>query len=727
MRWQRIAQTVIAILVVGFIGLVITSMRRQAAVTPPPAKTSPQAPKGAVIYNPGACKFDHFEGTPPRKVVEITCGKHTAYGDGRVNLADGVRVVTHRNDKELIVNSREADFKQKGAEFDLENVTFKQDVWLRTESGLDVKADEATYAKSDGMLKIPGPVVFRKGRMSGSGVGATYDQNREVLWILAKAHIEVAAGKDGKGALEGDADTAGMARADHYMRLTGKAEVTGEGRRMNADEIVITLTEDDERVQMTQLRGNSRISGGTGGPQSMTAQDIDLMYAEDGRTLQNANLMQRASVQLAGAGRKRIAGNVINIALAPDGTTVTNLSATENVQLDLPAEPKVPAKRIRAATLQAIGAPDAGLRNATFTGKVEYRETQAAARNVPAIDRTARSDSLVIDTKPGLGALEKADFRGNVTFVDAPDITGEGPQAIYAIDKSRIEILSTDSYPGPAPRVSDGKISVTARTVAFTLGTRELAADTKVKSTVLARQDRGRGQQASRTPSMLKQGEPINITANRLQYLGATGRATYSGNVSMWQDLPDGDGAHLKGDTLIVDDKTGNLEVKGNAVTAFTLEDTDKTTGQKKKSKTTGKADHFEYDDAKRIALYTGNAQFDSPQQGNLTAPRIQVTMKTATNEVERLEAWAQGKIVTVKESLRTVTGIHLTYTAANDTYVMVGTPVIVIEEQNGSCQKGTGSSLTFVRGTEFGNWTLAGLGTARGNVTAVPCTGVKR
>ncbi len=31
---------------------------------------------------------------------------------------------------------------------------------------------------------------FTKGRMTGSGLGATYDQNREVLWILAEAKID---------------------------------------------------------------------------------------------------------------------------------------------------------------------------------------------------------------------------------------------------------------------------------------------------------------------------------------------------------------------------------------------------------------------------------------------------------------------------------------------------------------------------------------------------------
>ena len=721
MRWQRIAQLAIVLFVFGFVILVAVSMRRQSAATPAQAKPSAEVPTGATFVNRGPCEIEQYEGK--RLIFELKCGTHTTFGD-RDQLAGGVRVLTVRNGKELVINAQEAEILRKGTE--LVNATFKKNVWLTTAGGVDVKSEEASYVEAEGIVKLDGPVAFRKGRMTGSGIGATYDRNREVLWILEKSQIKVAADKNGTGGIDGEADTAGMARAEHYMRLTRNARLTGEGRTMAADEIIITLTEDDERVQMTQLRGNSRITGGSGGPQSMTAQDIDLMYAEDGRTLQNANLMQRASVQMAGAGRKRIAGNVINIALAPDGSTVTNLSATENVQVDLPAEPKIPAKRIRAATLIAVGAPDAGLRNATFTGKVEYRETQAAARNVPAIDRTATSDSLVIDTKPGLGAIEKADFRGNVTFTDGPDLTGEGPHALYYLDRGRIEILSTQGYPGKPPRINDGKISVNAATVAFTLSTRELQADTKVKSTILAKQNRGRGQQQSKMPSMMKQDQPINVTSNRLHYLGSTSKATYSGNVTMWQDTEDKDGATIKGDALIIDDKTGDLTMTGNAVTNFTLEDTDKKTGEKKKSPTIGKADTFEYNDERRLATYTGNAQFRGPQ-GNLTAALIQVTLKTDTNEVDRLEAWAQGGIVTVKETLRLVTGTHLTYTAANDTYLMIGTPVVFTEEDKGRCSEGRGGALKFVRGAEAGNWTLDGRGPAMGATKQVACPGAKR
>ena len=43
------------------------------------------------------------------------------------------------------------------------------------------------------MLNVPGDVQFTKGRMTGSGVGATYDRGRNVIWLLDKAHVTVEA------------------------------------------------------------------------------------------------------------------------------------------------------------------------------------------------------------------------------------------------------------------------------------------------------------------------------------------------------------------------------------------------------------------------------------------------------------------------------------------------------------------------------------------------------
>ena len=631
MRWQRVAQAAIAVFVIGFIAVLVTTLRRESAqpATPPPPPV--QEEPTAVTQNLGGC--EQITAVAGKRVFSLKCGKHFMYADGRQRLLDGVELSLPRDNRDFVVVSNEAEVKPKDAGVD--TAVFKGDVRL-TSAGLEVRAAEATYADAEGLVTIPGPVEFTRGRMRGAGVGATYDRTRDVLWILQQARVEVDADpKTGEGAISGSADAIGLAKADHFLRLQRNGRLSGEGRVVEADDLVIRLTDDDQRVRAMELRGNSRITGGTGGPQSMSAQDIDLAYAEDGRTLQQARLVENAVLQLpatAGNASKRISARTIDLALGPDGTSVTTLAANERVQVDIPAEGGAPAKRIQSASLAANGPPGVGLQAATFAGGVEYHETRAARAKVAAVDRRATSDSLVLETSPGLGTIQKADFRGNVTFTDAPDFSAFAPQGIYYMDRDRLELSPGDGLPGPPPRVTDGRLSVSARTIDLTVSTRELVAETRVRSTMIPQKGEASGQ-GRRLPSMLDDDKEINVTANRLKYSGAASSATYTGNAVLWQ----GD-TSLKGDTIIVDDRHGNLTVTGGVTTVFMVDEADRQTGVRKPVRTIGTSETFTYDDKQRLATYTTKARIVGAQ-GDVTGDKIELFMKADVNELERAEA----------------------------------------------------------------------------------------
>jgi lipopolysaccharide export system protein LptA len=715
MTWQRKARAAIAIFVVIFIAVVVVALRQRkapAAAAPPPERKD----KDCVLENTGG---GYSETTKDGRVLyAIKFGAQCSYPDGRSKLGNGVEVTANRNGKPFTIASREAEVALSGQ--DLKNAHFTKSVKLTSE-GTEVTTEEATYDQADGILKIPGDAAFRRGRMSGTGVGATYDFNREVLWLLDRAHIVVSADDKGQGALEANAGAAGMARAEHYVKLTRNGHITGEGRNIDADEITILLTEDDERARMLQLRGNSRItgSGDTSGPRTMTARDIDLTYGEDGRTLQRSLLLENAVVDLPGDGAsaKRIAGKTIDIMMSPDGKTVTALNATENVQVDLPAEGDAPAKQIRSATLTAAGAAGNGLQNATFGGNVEYRESRAARGTLAAVDRVAKSASLIVATKPGFGAIEQADFHGNVHFTDGPDVAADATRAIYHVDRDQID-LSPSSDPGPAsPRVSDGRVTVEARAIEFSLTTRKLKADTKVRSSMLPQSKPGAAAPATvapgrrngapppapaapsgspaRVPSMLKGDQPVTVTSNRLEYDGAAGHAVYSGNARLWQS-----DTKVNGDTIIVDDKTGNLEARTNVRTEMALEEVDKKTGARKSTPSIGEAETFLYDDAKRLATYTGKAHMIGPQ-GDVTAEKLELFLVSGSNELERAEGYGANGTVIVKEGQRVATGARLTYTAKDEKYLMTGTPVEAVEHTPPDCKKSVGAVLTFHRAVD--------------------------
>ncbi|HVJ25929.1 MAG TPA: LptA/OstA family protein, partial [Vicinamibacterales bacterium] len=393
----------------------------------------------------------------------------------------------------------------------------------------------------------------------------------------------------------------------------------------------------------------------------------------------------------AGAG-KRIAGDTIDLGLAPDGSTVTSLNSNGRVQVDLPGEGGGPAKRIKSATMTAAGAPGSGLQNAQFGGGVVYTETRAAAKGVAALDRTARSLKLTVDTKPGLGALEKADFRGNVTFTDGPDFKAEAQQGVYHIAADRLDLMLAAGEPGPSPRVSDARISVGALRIGFALATRDMTADTNVRSTIMPQKNGSKPGEA-RIPSMLAQDKEANVTSNRLEYT-KTG-ATYTGSARLWQDK-----TAINGATILLEEKSGNLTASGGATTFFVFEEADAKTGTRRLVNSTGKAETFVYNDAKRLATYTGKAQIDG-SQGNVTGDRIDLFLKPKVNELERAEAYGKNRGVVVREGQRLAKGDHLTYTAVDENYNMTGRPVEVTEEKDGTCTLTVGNRVTFSRASE--------------------------
>jgi lipopolysaccharide export system protein LptA len=716
MRWQKTARAAIAIFVIGFAALVFLAMRDRIAV---PVISGPVPTKDPdAVSTIGRGKIENVRGG--KVDFSLAFESQSSYKDQRSKFFGITLTLPDRDGRTITVTADEAEMTAlPDSQTDLKNAKLTKNVKLTTDNGIVVSSAEATYNGSDGVLRIPGPVEFARGRMTGRGLGATYDKNRDVLWLLKQAQVTVTPDAAGAGAAEGTADTAGFARADDYVRLNGNAHVVSNGRTIDANEITGLLSEDGQTIQQLQLRGHSRITGTGPGAQSMTAKDIDLMYAPDGRTLQTARLMEDATVDLpgtAGAAGRRIAGRQIDLTMAPDGATLTNLNASERVQVDLPAEGDIPVKQIRSATLKAVGAPGQGLQNAVFEGGVDYSESRAASGKLPAIARKARSQRLIVDTKPGLGAIERADFRGNVWFGDG-QVTAEAPRALYFIDRDQVELSQSDGDRGNGPIVVDRQLTVQALRIAFSPSTRRLKADTDVRS-VIQPQKRDAQSSSSQThlPAMLKQDRPVNVTSNRLDYDGVS-EATYSGSALLWQDK-----SRIWADTLVLNDRTGNLTARINVRTTMMLEDTDPKTKERRATESRATADQMVYTDAKRLAVYTATGKTPATMKGSrgdLVGDRIDLYLTESGGGLDRAEA--DGR-VEVKDDRLHATGLHLVYTAATDVYVLTGEPVVVIQkdEQN-ECKKTIGTILTYQR--SIGSIRVEGIGgQAATKSEPIPC-----
>lgn len=673
MRGRTLLRWALAVFAVGFavwLGLLLRQGRRGDAVTADP-RTDPNA----VVESSGGL-ITRTRGD--QRDFDIQHQGLLTYPDGRTTFKQVVVTVPERDDRRGFVLSGD----QGEVTGDGERVLFSGSLRLATSDGLTMTGPEASYDAADGVVRVTGDVAFEKGRMRGQSVGATYDNVRDVLWLVEQARIDVSPDAQGQGATSMHAGSAGFARVDRYIRLQDAAEVARDGQTLAGDTVTVFLQPADDIIELVELRGNSSVR--LPDPQSleaMTATDINLAYAEDGRTLRQAVLAEHARVQFRGNGSagRRLGAQLIDLQLDADGTTLTGLSASEAVELSLPASGATPTRVITGKTLNGVGSPGRGLTGATFADAVVFTETRAAARGVTALNRTVSADKLDLITAGSLDQIERATFEGTVTVRDEAR-TATAPRMVYRTGSGDIT-LTAEGTPQFA-RVDDAAGSVQARVVNIVNNGDDFLAETDVRSVIKG------GTAGTGRPSLFKADQPVNVTSAKLERTGTA--ATYSGDAQIWQGA-----TSIKGQTIVLDEDNGNLTATGTVRTVLELEEANATTGTPERSMTTGTSEQLVYTDKDRKAVFTEKARLVNVRDGDLKAVRIEVFLLEDGRQVERLEAF---DTVSLRTPTKQGTGARLSYFPKDGRYVMSGTPVNVFEQLPNECRETTGRTLTFYR-----------------------------
>jgi lipopolysaccharide export system protein LptA len=716
MQWQRWLRIALGVFFVGLVVVLAFSMRSRKPA--PAAPTMKRVDPTAAVELPQGADITWTQKGREAFTLQFTRG--LSYPDGRYTFTGPHVTIPDRNGRTVDIRAERAElFAPTGQP---RRGTFRGDVVLTSSDGLTLNTAEASYSEADDVLRIPGAFTFSRGRTSGSGRGAVYDQNADVLVIAEEARVKVAPAA-GEHAMDIAAGTATMDRKQHIVRFERHAKVLSGTQNAEADTLVAYLAENNETLTRIELRGSSRVTdpqAAAGALRSMQAKDINLVYGPDGRTLQRAELRVGSIMEVAGSGAasKRLAADTIDASIAPDGQTLQQLNADQRVQLDIPAEGETPARRITSNALQGAGGPE-GLRNATFTGAVAYRETQPARGKIAAVDRTARADRLDAVLKPGFGAPEAAVFRGRASVSDG-DTAGEAGVIDYAPDKNLMTLETPAGTTGPTPRITDPQVTISAKWIELTLDPRKLNAKGDVKSVLkesgVSKQESGVRSQASqgssrqqagnaaqtlrpapsnahRRPAMLNDKDPVNVTAAALQYDAAISRGVYTGGARLWQGE-----TTVQGETLTIDDQAGNLTAATKVRTRMMLEQINGKTKKKEMVESIGTSDDFVYEDNERRATYTGNAHLTGPQ-GDLAAKKIVLFLNEDGRTLNRAEAYDD--VVARLEGGQQAFGARLTYFASDERYVMTGTPVKILEIVEGGCRETLGASLTFIRSTD--------------------------
>jgi lipopolysaccharide transport protein LptA len=209
------------------------------------------------------------------------------------------------------------------------------------------------------------------------------------------------------------------------------------------------------------------------------------------------------------------------------------------------------------------------------------------------------------------------------------------------------------------------------------------AAGTPVKSVLQPPKE-----EDGKMPTMLKKDQPVTILATSLDYDSAASKGIYKGQARLFQ----GD-TSIKADEITLDEKKGDLTATGPVTTTTTLEQT-ADNGKKERVRSIGTSKDFTYEDASRKLTYTGDAHMTGPS-GDMNAVTIELYLKPSGDELERAEAYDKLKL---REQNRTTTGARLTYTTADEKYVITGVPVEIADQCG---RKTTGKTLTFTKATD--------------------------
>ncbi len=219
------------------------------------------------------------------------------------------------------------------------------------------------------------------------------------------------------------------------MRFERTVHLVREGQVVDADDATVHLLPERDEPKSIELRGHSRVEGGTG------VGSLRLMSARD-ITLDLCRRWPDAAAGDSGRARPRFSWP------AKDGSRGQQLSAEflrrlararwrdhQAVAVATTSKSccrrleRCPPRTIRSTSLTATGAAGQGLTTMKFQEGTDFEE--AATPEHAA--RTARAQTLDAELNPGTDALRQAKFTGAFRFEEGP-MKATSAEALYAIE-----------------------------------------------------------------------------------------------------------------------------------------------------------------------------------------------------------------------------------------------------------------------------------------------------
>ena len=682
-----------------------------------------------VLYGRDSSRFDQIYGDD--FAYDPATGNVTAQGEVQIDLVDnpsGITTPDQAPPKEL-----------------------KNPIHLKTR--------DLIFNRETGNAWTDATVEFRTPQAEGTAVGVKYSGKTHVLTLSSKIHLELsdpnAAVIDAEsglvtndphqitlehprlereaGSVQADHAIFFLSSTNHVQRVLATGNVNTIARRFPASrrnqkgpsaseihgksdqaEFLLTADKRDE-LRSATLTGNVHFD--QAGPQAMLGEagrvlldfgprnQLQTVHALDG-----AHLVQRAPANAnpgsetkpddfdlrapamdfivsKGHLERAITLGAAQITIAPAPNTISTKASERTIVTAGRFEAKFAAADGRTYLSTLHGAPSARIVN-SITGSPE---------------RVSTSDVIDATFLPQAG-LESLVQQGNFAYSD--NLSGEKRTQAWAstaryTPAEHIIVLQGE------PRLSNGGMLTTAKTVHINRATGEAVAEGDVKSTYSDLKEQPNG-------ALLASTSPIHVTARMMSARNSPGVALYSGNARLWQDAN-----VIQAPSIQFDRNRRSVLAQGTAEQPVItiLADMHKKElsnvplhdqPPKSAKNVPGAAGapisitaaKLTYADSERRIHYEGGVIARSEDfiataktaDAYLLARSQSTRSSTAPGQLDHMVA--EGDVV-IQEPKRRAEGQKLVYTAAEDKFVLTGGPPSIFDAEQG---KITGVSLTFFR-----------------------------
>jgi lipopolysaccharide export system protein LptA len=623
---------------------------------------------------------------------------------------------------------------------------------------IHLKTRDLVFNKDSGNAWTDARVEFRTPQASGWAVGVKYAGKSNTLTLASQIHIEVSGPKatviDAKhgvitndprqivledpqlsrrsGTVRASEATFYLGRENHVDRVLAKGDVTTEMRTLSSgaagaaksteihgrsDEAEFLLPGGQDLLRTATLSGKVYF-------EEVGAEDLQ---GEAGRVIfdfAGENELQKVhAVEGAHLSQKVVKARSGDKNNSPQNFDLTAPVIDFTVANGRVLKQAVTSGAARITLTQAqdsdVAAAKPGQQSVVTAGKFladfkmsDGKNHLTSVRGAPEVqiansvqgepDRVSTSDSVDAAFFPQ-GGIESITQKGNVTYSDnqpAEKRVQAWANAGRYTPADHILVLTG------SPRVANGGMATTADAIRINRATGEALAEGDVKSTYSELKEQPDG-------ALLAASSPIHVTAHRMTANNSPAAlATYTGSARLWQDANVIEAPSIQFDrdhrsvvaegTSAKPAQTVLVQIEKPVASKPDTQPAAKTLSLGRSSPITITAKRLTYVDSDRKVHYEGGvlargADFTASSRTAdvYLLPHSQTAGKQALSAPGRLDRMvAEGEVV-IQQPSRHAQGQTLTYTAADDKFVLTGGPPSIFDAEQG---KITGVSLTFFR-----------------------------